>query len=199
MSKDSKELIIEHISPSMLNDYIRMLEKVAKKINRLHFVQQMYDGRTVREACAILKMSERTGYNWLKKWNDGGLDGLNHKKGAGRPPFLSDDQFKEVDDYIKNNDSLETKDVHEFIEKNFGVDYTLKQIREIIKKLDYGWIKPYPVYSKSPDNAKEILKEDVKEIDSEKDIFGYYDESSLQNLPNISKVLKKKEKNTKLR
>jgi putative transposase len=199
MSEDSKGLVIEHISASMLNDYIRILEKVAKKVNRLHFIQQLYNGYTVREACSILKIPERTGYNWLKKWNEEGLDGLNHKKGGGRPSFLTKSQFQEVDDYIKNNDSLGTNEVHDFIENKFGVDYTPKQTRIIINKLKYSWIKPYPIYSKSPGNAKEILKESTKEINLDEDIYGFFDESAFQNHPNISKILKKKEKNTKLR
>lgn len=90
-------------------------------------------------------------------------DGLNHKKGAGRPTFLNESQMKEVDEFIRNNDSLGTKDVHYFIEKRFGVDYSLKQVRFIINKLEYGWIKPYPIFSKSPANAKDIMKEDASE------------------------------------
>ena len=29
---------------------------------------------------------------------------------------------------------LGTKDVHYFMEKNYGIDYSLKQVRQIIKK-----------------------------------------------------------------
>ena len=197
MSSDSGILVIEHISATELNDRIRKLEKVAKKVNRLQFIQQLYEGHSVIEACRILKIPVRTGYNWKKKWNNEGPDGLDHKKGASRPPFLTKDQFKEVDDYIKNNHSLGTLDVYHFILKNYEIDYSLKQVREIIKKLDYGWSKPYPIYSKSSKNAKRILKKAASEIDPDKDIYGFFDESAFQNIPNFSRVLKKNEKNTK--
>jgi len=197
MKENSKELVELHVSPEELNIMVRELEKVAKKVNRLHFVQQLYNGHSVRESCSILNIPVTTGYNWLKKWNAEGPEGLNHKKGAGRPPFLTEDQMKQVDEFIKNNDSLGTKDVHYFIEKKFGIDYSLKQVRFIINKLEYGWIKPYPIFSKSPENAKEIMKEDASEIDPDEDIYGFFDESAMQNIPNISRVLKKKEKNVK--
>jgi len=197
MKEKSKDLVVLHVGSEKLNDMVRKLEKVAKKVTRLHFIQQLYKGHSVREACSILNIPVTTGYNWLKKWNEEGPDGLNHKKGAGRPPFLTEDQMKEVDEFIRNNDSLGTKDVHYFIEKNFGIDYSLKQVRFIINKLEYGWIKPYPIFSKSPENAKEIMKENAAEIDPDEDIYGFFDESAMQNLPNISKVLKKKEKNQK--
>jgi len=197
MEADFNGLVKFHMSSDKLNMHIRELEKVAKKVNRFHFIRQLYKGHSVREACSILDIPVKTGYNWLKKWNDEGPDGLSHKKGAGRPPFLSEVQLKEVDEYIKNSDSLGTKDVHYFIKDRFNVDYSLKQVRFIINKLKYGWIKPYPVFSKSPDNAKEIMKEDASEIDPDEDIYGFFDESSMQNLPNVSKVLKKKEKKLK--
>ena len=136
MLNDSKELVERHMAANELNDHIRNLEKVAKKVNRLHFIQQLYEGHSVQEACEILKMPRRTGYNWLKKWNEGGLEGLNHAKGAGRPSFITDDQLKEVDEFIRSNDSLGTKDVYYFIKDKFGVDYSLKQVRRIINKLE---------------------------------------------------------------
>jgi putative transposase len=197
MSKKLKSLVKFHVSLTELNDLIFKLEKVAKKVNRLHFIRQLYEGKSVKEARLILGIPEKTAYNWLEKWNDEGANGLNHKKGAGRPPFLSETQFEEVCEFIKNNDSLGTKDVHYFIEKNYDIDYSLKQVRKIIKKLEYSWIKPYPIFSKSPENAKEIMKEDASDIDPEEDIYGFFDESAMQNLPNISRVLKKKEKNVK--
>ncbi|KZX11452.1 helix-turn-helix domain-containing protein [Methanobrevibacter filiformis] len=194
MSKDSKEVVVRHISSTELNDLIYKLEKIAKKVNRLHFIRQLYEGKTIKQARLNLGVPEKTAYNWLYKWNESGVNGLNHKKGAGRPSFLTGTQFKEVEEFIKNNDSLGTKDVHYFIEKNYGIDYSLKQVRQIIKKLKFSWIKPYPIFSKSPKNAKEIMKETAQDINSDEDIYGFYDESAMQNLANISKVLKKKEK-----
>ena len=137
MSKNSESLVVKHISAEELNNHIRELEKVAKKVNRLQFIQQLYEGRSVQEACSILKIARRTGYNWKDKWNKEGLDGLDHKKGAGRPPFLSEDQLKKVDEFIENNESLGTRDVHHFIKNNFEIDYTFKQVRYIVKNLEY--------------------------------------------------------------
>lgn len=194
MRKSSKKLVEIHISLTELNDLIFKLEKVVKKVNQLHFIRQLYGGKSVKEARLILGIPEKTAYNWLEKWNENGPDGLNHRKGAGRPSFLSETQFEELSEFIKSNDFLGTKDVHYFIEKNYGIDYSLKQVRQIIKKLEYSWIKPYPIFSKSPENAKEIMKEKTLDIDPDKDIYGFFDESAMQNLPNISRVLKKRRK-----
>jgi putative transposase len=134
MKKNSNHLAKEHISLEELEELIFKKEKNAKTVNRLHFIRQIYLGKTVKEARLILGVAQQTAYSWLNKWNDYGVSGLNHKKGAGRPPFLSISELKEVDEYIKSNDSLGTNDVHYFIEENFGVDYSPKQVRVIIKK-----------------------------------------------------------------
>jgi putative transposase len=194
MVSKNKPLLVKHISAEKLNKHIRKLENIAKKVNRLHLIQQLYDGKSIDEASKILKIPKRTAYNWLKKWNEEGLEGLDHKKGAGRPSFLTEEELKKLDDYIMNNDGLGTEDVHYFIQKEFGIDYSLKQVRIIINKLGYSRIKPYPVYDKSPADAEEILKKAASEIDPEKDIYGFFDESSMNNKPNISRVLKKKER-----
>jgi putative transposase len=134
MKENSQDLVEFPISSEKLNTMVRELEKVAKKVNRLYFIQQLYKGHSVREACSILNIPVTTSYNWLKKWNEEGPDGLNHKKGAGRPTFINESQMKEVDEFIRNNGSLGTKDVHYFIQKRFEIDYSLKQIRFIINK-----------------------------------------------------------------
>jgi putative transposase len=108
MSEKSK-LVEMHVSVDTLDKHVRELEKVAKKVNRLHFIQQMYKGHSVRKTCSILNVPIRTGYNWLKKWNDEGLNGLNHKKGAGRPPFISETQLKEFDKYLSEMTLWEQK------------------------------------------------------------------------------------------
>jgi transposase len=73
-----------------------------------------------------------------------------------------------------DKDFLTTKEVYLHIKNEFNVDYSLKQVREIIRKLKYTWIKPYPIATKSPNNAKELLKERTKEINPDKDIYGTF-------------------------
>jgi len=121
----------------------------------------MYHDKSVDETSKILKIPKRTAYNWLKKWNEEGLDGLNHKQGAGRPSFLTENELKKLDGYILNNERLGTNDIDYFIKKEFRIDYSLKQVLKIIKKLGYSRVKPYTVYDKSPVDAEEILKKDV--------------------------------------
>ena len=50
------------------------------------------------------------------------------------------------------------KYVHLLFNEKFNVDYSLKPIEKIIRKLGYNYIKAYPKFSKSPKDAEEQLK-----------------------------------------
>ena len=50
------------------------------------------------------------------------------------------------------------KDVHRMVNTKYNVNYSLKQIGKITKKLGYNYSKAYPKFSKSPEDAEEQLK-----------------------------------------
>jgi putative transposase len=98
---------------------------------------------------------------------------------------------------MEGQEYLVTNEVYFYIKNNFGVDYSLKQVRRIIKKLDYTWAKPYPIADEQAENAEEILKNDMKIVDPDKDIYGLLDEVAVQNTPNVGRIIKKKDQNRK--
>jgi transposase len=197
MGSESK--IVKHMDIEDLIIEIRDLERDSKTLNRLHLIRQVFKTNDIKESCEILDIPLRTGHDWVKKWNENGIEGLRHKKGAGRPPFLSDEQMQELDNWIENEEYPVPYNVYLYIKDNFGVDYSKRQVDRIIKKLDYVRVKPYPIAEKQAENAKEILKESTACIDPDNDIYGFVDEVAVQNTPNVSKILKKKGSKPKVR
>ena len=63
-----------------------------KRARRLGFIKNLYRGDSVTEAIVREGRSESTGYRWLHRWNDGGLDALLPDYGGGRPPKLSESE-----------------------------------------------------------------------------------------------------------
>ena len=69
----------------------------------------------------------------MDEWNEGGYEGLYPKyKNGGRKAKLTDEQFKELDELMHKEPFLTTWKVHEMIKDNFNVEYSLKQVREIV-------------------------------------------------------------------
>ena len=50
------------------------------------------------------------------------------------------------------------KDVQHIVKEKFNVNYSLKQIGVITKKLGYNYSKAYPIFTKTPKNAEKVLK-----------------------------------------
>ena len=59
--------------------------------NRAHAVLLVDQGRTQTEAGEILNVGRPTIYKWLRKYNEGGIEGLQVKWSSGRTPLISDD------------------------------------------------------------------------------------------------------------
>jgi len=131
---------------------------------RLVFMKLIMQGSTIQEAAESVGVKKRTGYNWLNRYNDGGLDGLIPNFGGGKPAYLTDEQFDELYNILKDEFSNYTiEDVRKLIYEKFGVEYTYKQAWVITRrkfKLNYG--KPAPESPDRPENRKEILKKKLK-------------------------------------
>jgi transposase len=193
---ESKSKIVKHMDVEDLIKEIHKIEMDAKMLNKLHLMLQVYRTNDIVKSCEFLGIPVRTGHDWVKKWNDNGIDGLRHKKGAGRPSFLSTKQFEEVDKWIENQEYPVAYNVYLYIKDNFGIDYSRRQINRIINNLGYVRVKPYPIAENQPENAEELLKKSAECIDPDNDIYGFVDEVAVQNTPNVNRILKKGSKPT---
>jgi len=95
----------------------------------------------------------------LRRFNEEGIDGLFPKYGGGRPSFLSDDELDRLKILLKaENENYSVKDAKKLIYDEFGVEYSYKQVWEIVtKKLSLSYWKPFPKYSNRPEDAEEQL------------------------------------------
>ena len=93
--------------------------------------------------------------NHIKQFIDGqksakmkGLEGLKPSFAGGRPSKLTYDQIIELDKLIEKTLDMSMKDVHILVKEKFNVDYSLKQIGKITKKLGYNYAKACLKFSK---------------------------------------------------
>jgi len=96
-----------------------------------------------------------------------------------------------------NLDLKTTKQIKEHIKNKWGIDYAVSWLPHVLKSFGAKYGKPYPKYAKEPENADEILHEQVIEIKKElKDkniefndiIFVFMDEGSFNNTDNSQRV-----------
>jgi transposase len=177
--------VIKHVSADTLKHLIRK-EKDLRMHERLLFIQQLYLGDSLEEACRRVCISQRTGRTWLKKWNEKGYEDIKPSFGGGRPPKLSKQQKAELKEKLGGKLWL-THEVRALIVQDYSVKYSERQVQRILRDFRMNYAKPYPHDYRRPNNAEELLSKSLEEtLDGIGDHFtlGFMDQSSPQTTDN---------------
>ena len=154
-----EEIVVErHMTVEDLNRQIRSLETDTKVLKRLYFIKYRYEGLSVQESAERVGTSKQIGYGWQDRWNSEGYEGLRPKYAGGRPSKLSDTQKDILKTTLNKKDDWTTEDVRKLIFEDFGVIYSTKRVREILKSFGMKHGKPYYHDYRRPENAEERLK-----------------------------------------
>jgi len=157
MRGTDRNIIKKKLKPDDLDALIKK-EKNFRVLKRLYFVKLRYLGDSVEMAAEKVGVTKKTGYNWQEKWNKDAYEALiPHFKG-GRKSKLSDEEKIDLRISLETLDQWTTKEVFELIKTKYGVHYSLKQIREILKGFGMKCSKPYCFDYRKPKDADEILK-----------------------------------------
>lgn len=146
-------------------------------------------GFSIKELIKIFKVSRKTIFNWLTRWEDQGILGLYNQRGRGRKPKSNLSQTKEVKEWVKSEPKALNRIKHK-IQKNWEINISKDTIKRIIKNLGMRWKRMKRGMKKSSDGWElevklprlEVLKNQEKkgEID-----LRYLDESGFSLKPYI--------------
>lgn len=178
--------VIRHVSLDELKVLIRK-ESNKNVHERLLFIYQLYTGAGVQEAYKRMCVSEQTGYNWLKQWNEGGPKELAPEFGGGRPPKLDKNKREQLKQKLSEKNNWMTSEVKALIKKEFKVKYSDRHVARILRGFKMHYAKPYPNDYRQPENAEELLKQSIKSalVDAPKDfVVGFIDQASPQTSDN---------------
>jgi len=145
-------------------------EKNLKVKSRLQIVIFLREGKTQREVCAELRLSTGIVPFWKSRFESEGFAGLQDKEGRGRKAKLNKKQVKEistaVDKGIQMKDGYKrgykTKDVKEFIQNKFGINYTTRNCIKILRRMKYTLRVPRPRNKSRNQNDVDNFKQEFK-------------------------------------
>ncbi|CAG1002486.1 MAG: transposase [Candidatus Methanoperedens nitroreducens] len=158
MARPENITIERHITAEELQERIKSLEKDVKVLQRLYFIKYRYEGATVEEAASRVEISKPVAYIWQDRWNKEGYEGLKPKFAGGKPSKLSDDQKEQLKKILNKRDDWTTEEIKKLISDEFMVEYSLKQIRVIVRTFGMKLAKPFPHDYRRPNDVEEILK-----------------------------------------
>lgn len=150
----------------MRGDEVRILEDRLKKENnpkvrdRLRMVILLKEGYKQKETAKIMRVTDRTAYAWKKRYEKEGIKGLKTREKPGRKRRLSDEDIERLKGMLKQKEYWTTRDARNLIKIEFGIEYTLRHVVRILRKLGMKYQKPYVNDFRRPKDAEEILKKD---------------------------------------
>ena len=158
MNNKPKIFVEKLIPQTLIDERIRRLETDTKVLNRLYFIRFLYRGYSFKGAAAEVQISEPTAYQWLRRWNESGLNGIIPRFDGGAPSKLTEDQKNELYEHLDSGALFTIKSVKQYINEKFGIVYSKMQISRILSQHKMHHAKPYVQDIRRPQDAEEILK-----------------------------------------
>lgn len=138
--------------------------------DRLQMLLHLREGYVQRDISRILHVSVGKVPYWKKRFEEDGLDGLKDKKGRGRKSRLKKNQLlsitKAIDKGLHMEDGYtrgyKTKDVSSLIREKYGVGYTLRHCRRLLRALRYRLKVPRPRHKRRNQQDVSAFKRELK-------------------------------------
>ena len=143
----------------VLNDALKST-KDGRERDRIRGIILIKKGYNVHKIADIMNVSVRTIYNWKKRYEKNGTKGLKTKRKPGRKGKLSPEDVEKLIKLLKQKDCWTTREAKELIKNEFGIEYTLRHVARILRKIGMVYQKPFVHDYRRPDNAEEILKKE---------------------------------------
>ena len=128
-------------------------EKDSRAKTRLHILFLRRRNQTQKNISELLSVSQGTVSNVCARFLERGFDSVYDRPRSGKPSRLSARQKSALrarlsKEYFDGNihRGWQTKDVAQFIQKKFGVTYTMRAIRNLLHEFELSWKVPRPMH-----------------------------------------------------
>lgn len=134
---------------------------------RWHAMWLIKGGRRVSEVAEVVGRSQKQVCKWVRVYNKEGEEGMRDKPIPGRPPFLKEGQFEQLDLLLssppKQKSRWTGKAIREQILKSFKVEYSLDGIYYILHKKLYKLKSPRPYHYKQDKALQDVFKKTLNQ------------------------------------
>ena len=127
-----------------------------------HHIQQ---GMSYEEASKIVKYSRHTIGEWLKMYNEGGIDKmLSIRKGRGRKARIKNDKKAEFSEYVvqlqqaREGGRIIGEDIANMILEKYNEPYSVSGVYKLLKRMNMSWVSARSVHTKSDPEVQEAFK-----------------------------------------
>jgi transposase len=136
------------------------------QVRRLLALAMVLDGRSRSEAASSNGMDRQTLRDWVHRYNEAGVEGLQSRPPPGRPALLTEQQRAELYELVVKGPDLAIDksvrwrcvDLQEVVKRRFSVEVHESTIGRWLHELGLTRLQPRPVNPKKDPAAETAFK-----------------------------------------
>ena len=117
------------------------------------------------EVSKVVKYSRQTIGEWVKMYNEGGIDKmLSIRKGRGRKARIKNDKKAEFSEYVvqlqqaREGGRIIGEDIANMILEKYNESYSVSGVYKLLKRMNMSWVSARSVHTKSDPQVQEAFK-----------------------------------------
>lgn len=128
---------------------------------RVFTVNMVLSGLPPSQICEMAGVTKQAITGWVKLADEQGFDALKSKERSGRPLKLTKEQKASIDAALNSDPNKygfkvwDGPSLSKHIQKEFGLDISVRQCQRLFHQLGYSLIRPQPYPSKGYEDSKE--------------------------------------------
>lgn len=121
-----------------------------KPYKRILAIKMLDENKKNKEVAESLSICIDTITDWVEIYRKDGIEGLVNFQYKGRPSKLSAEQISKIKEEVNKGSFAVAADIQHYIAENFGVEYSVKYISELAKKIGLSYKKTKSIPGKAP-------------------------------------------------
>ena len=176
LSKKQREELLEELS----------LERKRRYADRIRIILLLDEGKKQKDIAEYLFLNETTITNYKRRYEKGGIECLINDNYNPKKCFLTDKELKELSRVLASKPFSTAKAVILYIEKTFGVRYSVGGVTELLHRLKFSYKKATAVPGKAKREEQEKFIRKYVRLQREKGVFYFADSTHPEWGPTIS-------------
>jgi len=116
-------------------EHLKKVEKKetsAKILKRIYAFKLLYEKWKYTKVASFIGVTNDTITDWINIYKERGIKALLTLNYNGRIPILTESQLEELKK--KKNSFLDSKEAQAYIKSQYGIEYNLNYVQELLKK-----------------------------------------------------------------
>jgi transposase len=139
-----------------------------RQADRVKVVIALAKGWSPADVAEILLIDEKTSRHYFERYLQGGCAALKKNNHPGAEPKLDEHQMRKLDAALQEQIMPDAKAVIAYIEKQYGVRYSVSGVVDLLHRLGFSYKKPTHVPGKQNPAQQQAFIEEYERLKGEK-------------------------------